>query len=330
MNKHTSQKIGVLLLNLGGPECPEDVEPFLRNLFSDRHIIRLGPRLLQKPIAWMIARKRAPKSMENYRKIGGGSPLLRITRLQADCLAEALTGAGNFLVRVCMRYWHPMAAEVLDELQEAGVERLVILPLYPQYSIATTGSSFFDLEETLKKKGWSVPVTWIHDWPDEPGYIQALAQRVEEGLADFSQPPALLYSAHSLPVRFIDEGDPYVEHLQRTITALETVTGHPGQLCYQSRSGPVEWLGPSTPETIQALITNNRRGVLVVPLSFVSDHVETLYEIDVEYREMAEQAGLTFACTKGLNDLPLFIKALRSLVLRYLNGAAGSSPGSTP
>ncbi|MBM9535967.1 ferrochelatase [Desulfobulbus alkaliphilus] len=312
---NTSKKIGVLLLNLGGPRQLEDVKPFLFNLFSDRQIIRLGPAFLQKTLARIIAHRRAPKSREYYRRIGGGSPILEKTREQAQALEDILGQEGDFLVRPCMRYWHPFAREALTEMAAAGVDELIALPLYPQYSLATTGSSLQDLYQTQARYGPDVPLREIRSWPAEPNYIACLAARIKEGLHRFGdQPVQLLYSAHSLPVRFIEEGDPYVTDLEKTIKALEEQTGLKGELCYQSRSGPVQWIGPSTPELLARSAAAGTSNVLVVPLSFVSDHVETLYEIDIEYRQMAADLGMRLECTRGLNDDPLFIDALRNLV----------------
>lgn len=325
MDNHTNnqEKTGVLLLNLGGPERQEDVRPFLLNLFSDREIIRLGPPFLQKIIARIIAFRRAPKSMANYRLIGGGSPIRVKTEEQATALEEALVGDGWFMVRACMRYWHPFADEVLHELQDAGVTRLVALPLYPHYSIATTGSSVNDLKRHLARLGGRWPLHVIEAWPTEPAFIACLAQRIQEGLVGFGdQPVQLVYSAHSLPVQFIDEGDPYVEHLQQTIAAVEAITGVTGRLCYQSRSGPVEWLGPALPEVIEEVADQGGRNLLVVPISFVSDHVETLYEIDIQYRRFAEGLGLRFATTRALNADGQFIAGLRSLVLKAVRNGS--------
>lgn len=314
MNTH--KKIGVLLLNLGGPERLEDVRPFLFNLFSDRQIIRLGPAFLQTTIARIIAHRRAPKSMANYRRIGGGSPIRAKTEEQAAALEQALRADGDFLVRPCMRYWRPFAKEALQEMAAAQVTEIIALPLYPHYSLATTGSSLSDLQQTRERLAMTTPVREIHSWPGEPLYIDCLAARITNGLDDFSgQPVQLVYSAHSLPVQFIREGDPYVRHLEQTIQAVEARTGVKGRLCYQSRSGPVEWLGPALPEVIEELAAQGCANMLVVPISFVSDHVETLYEIDIQYREMAEGLGMRFSATKALNADPTFIEALRNLVL---------------
>jgi len=310
---------GVLLLNLGGPGKPEDVEPFLYNLFSDRSIIRLGPFFMQKFIARKIARRRAPTSRANYEKIGGASPILKITRNQAKALEEVLQQDGNFIVRPCMRYWEPSAGEVLAEMQAAGVDRLVALPLYPHYSIATTGSSVADLRDVLQKTGSTMRLDEIRSWPTQPEYIRCLVKRIKAGIAQFKgEEVELVYSAHSLPKKFIDEGDTYVDEIQQSIAAVEKQTGIKGRLCYQSRSGPVEWLEPSTPDMLKTLTAKGCRNILMVPISFVSDHVETLYEIDILYREMASDLGVRLESTPGLNDDPLFIEGLRNLVLQRL------------
>ncbi len=314
----TQETTGVLLLNLGGPEKPADVEPFLFNLFSDRQIIRLGPSFLQKPIARLIARRRAPKSTGSYLKIGGGSPIRRITEQQANALEKQLSSRGSFMVRPCMRYWHPFAEEAVRDMVNEGVGRIVALPLYPHYSIATTGSSLSDLRLTMQKHP-SIPLSEIRSWPDQPTYINCLAARIEEGVAWFNGGKVqVVYSAHSLPKKFIEEGDPYVEETMKTIRAVERLTGLSGQLCYQSRSGPVEWLEPSTPDTLTRLAAEGCRNVLMVPISFVSDHVETLYEIDMLYRDMAGELGMRLESTRALNDDPEFIQALAALTLDAL------------
>lgn len=315
----TSQKItGVLLLNLGGPEKIEDVEPFLYNLFSDRQIIRLGPSFLQKPIARMIARRRAPKSSINYEKIGGSSPIRRITELQAKAIENSLADKGNFMVRSCMRYWHPYADEAVRELVNGGVSEVIALPLYPHYSIATTGSSITDLHQTLRKYP-SLSVKEIRSWPDQPAYIKCLAQRIIEGISLFdSEQVEVVYSAHSLPKKFIDEGDPYVDETMMTIQAVEQITGRKGRLCFQSRSGPVEWQGPSTPDMLAELAEEGCKKILMVPISFVSDHVETLYEVEMLYRDMAKEMGMRLESTRALNDDPEFIEGLATLVLEAM------------
>ncbi len=310
----TTEKIGVVLLNLGGPERTADVRSFLYNLFSDRLIIRLGPPFMQKPLAWWIAKRRAPKSQVFYEQIGGGSPLNEITRQQGLALEEQLAKDGNFKVCMAMRYWHPFAQEVIPDLVKSGVSKLVALTLYPHYSVATTGSSIRDLAECLAKLPAKVEVAEIASWPEQPDYINCLAESVGELLAADSQ-AEIVYSAHSLPAKFIAEGDPYLDHLKLSITALEKQTGKKGHLCFQSRSGPVEWLAPSTPETIQRLADTGCKSIIMIPLSFVSDHVETLCEIDIQYRQLAEGLGMKFKRTEALNTKAAFITGLKKLVI---------------
>ncbi len=313
----THNNIGVILLNLGGPERLEDVEPFLFNLFSDRMIIRLGPAFMQKTIAGFIARRRAPKSSQAYARIGGGSPLGRITADQAQALEKELSAVGKFKVSVAMRYWHPRAQETLAALQKDGMQNIIALPLYPHYSIATTGSSVADLVAAAQAFSPAFKIKSIDSWQVQPGYIKALAETITRGAESFgNEKVQVVYSAHSLPVKFIKEGDPYVEHLKQTIAALESITAMPGKLCYQSRSGPVEWLSPSPPDMLAQLAKEGCKNVLMVPISFVSDHVETLYEIDMLYHDMAHDLGMRLERSDSLNLEPEFIKALKDIVLQ--------------
>ncbi len=310
-----SQSIGVILLNLGGPERLADVEPFLYNLFSDRQIIRLGPAFLQKPIAWMIAKRRAPKSRKAYALIGGGSPLKSLTLQQGEALEKELGKVGRFQVAMAMRYWQPFARETLQKLADQNISRIIALTLYPHYSKATTGSSLEDLQHAAALFPDFFDIIEIAAWPEQPDYIQCLADSIVAGLKQYEGDHAeLVYSAHSLPVRFIEEGDPYLEDMRKTIEAVEKITGIKGHLCFQSRSGPVEWLSPSTPDMLQQLAGQGCGKVLMVPISFVSDHVETLYEIDIQYRELAETLGMTLKRTESLNIRPRFIAGLKKLV----------------
>jgi ferrochelatase len=310
------QEIAIVLLNMGGPEKLEDVEPFLFNLFSDRLIIRLGPAFMQKFIARFISRKRAPKSSKTYELIGGGSPLGKTTADQAAALEKLLVPEGPYKVAVAMRYWHPRAEPTLHDLRLIGINKIIALPLYPHYSIATSGSSL----EDLRKVNFATPspceIAEIPSWQTQPLYIEALADGIRKSLESFgSEKVQVVYSAHSLPVKFIQEGDPYVDHLKETIAAVEKITNVPGKICYQSRSGPVEWLTPSTPEMIEQLASEGCKNILMVPISFVSDHVETLYEVDMLYKGMANKLGMRLERSPSLNLNPKFIKALKELVL---------------
>lgn len=322
MEKAPNETIGVVLLNLGGPDRLEDVEPFLFNLFSDRKIIRLSPfPFLQKFIAGKIAKKRAPKSQEAYRLIGGGSPLKKITAAQGKALEKALTDAGGFKVTMAMRYWRPFARETLRELAESGIRKIVALTLYPHYSIATTGSSLDDLRAAAQDFSPPFEIAEIDAWPEQPDYVNCLADTIKEGLAAFDDSKVeVVYSAHSLPVKFIKEGDPYLDHIKKTIAAVEKITGISGHLCFQSRSGPVEWLSPSTPEMLERLAKEGCKHVLMVPISFVSDHVETLFEIDILYKELAQDLGMELRRAESLNSRPQFINSLKKLVVETCKG----------
>lgn len=315
--------VGVILLNMGGPDTLSDVPSFLYNLFSDRDIIQLGPQFMQKPLAWLISRRRAPKSKKIYAKIGGGSPLRSITEAQARAVQSKLSSNGSYLTTVAMRYWHPTAENAITSLLEQGARQFVALSLYPHYTKATTGSSLRDLRAAHQKLAPEIELLEISSWPDHPLYIQALANKINEAKKQFEgEPFQLLYSAHSLPVSFIEQGDPYVDEIQRTIKALETATGIAGRVCYQSRSGPVEWLSPSTSDMITTLADEGCRNILMVPISFVSDHVETLYEIKMLFTEQAESLGMRLIPANSLNTDPLFIESLENLVKEKVEQAS--------
>lgn len=321
-------RIGVLLLNLGGPEKIEDVRPFLYNLFSDPEIIRLPFSWLQKPLAWLISTLRANKSQANYMEIGGGSPLLQITEAQAEALRTKLQENGDEAnVYIGMRYWHPFTEEAIAEITKDKIEKLVILPLYPQFSISTSGSSFRVLEEMWQKDPQlkEVEYTLIPCWYDNQGYLQAMADLIAQELQQFENPDQvnIFFSAHGVPVSYVEEaGDPYQEHIEKcTRLIMNTLNrSNPYTLAYQSRVGPVEWLKPYTEEALKELGQKGVKNLLVVPISFVSEHIETLQEIDIEYREIAEEAGITnFQRVPALNTHPIFINALSDLVKDALN-----------
>lgn len=308
--------IGVILLNLGGPERLEDVEPFLFNLFSDRQIIRLSPfAFLQKIIARKIAAKRSPKSRKAYRLIGGGSPLARITAEQGQSLEKALQkDKVSFKVKMAMRYWPPFADETLKLFAQNKIKKIVALTLYPHYSKATTGSSLIDLYQAASQFSTPFEIDEISSWPTHPPYISSLAVRISQKAKLFTDDFQLIYSAHSLPVKFIEEGDPYLAQVKQTILEVEKLTGIKGRLCFQSRSGPVQWLSPSTPEMIKKLSDEGCKNILLMPISFVSDHLETLYEIDIMYRQQAAALGMQLIRTESLNSSPDFIAGLAQLI----------------
>ena len=321
-------KLGVLLFNLGGPETQADVRPFLSNLFSDPEIVRLPIRALQKPLAWVISTARAKKSAANYQLIGGGSPLRRITDEQAEALREELTRRGiEAKVYVGMRYWHPFTSSALDQIERDGVTDLVLLPLYPQFSVSTTGSSFKDFSEQIAARP-NLQHIRRHDitsWHTFDGYIDAMASQINEKLAEFSDPdPAhihLLFSAHSVPQSYIENGDPYLQHTEETVRLVSAALDdrHPVHLSFQSKVGPVKWLAPATDAKLRELRAAGVRQVLAIPISFVSEHIETLYELDILYKDLAEELG--FACYRrvpAFNTDSRFIKALADLVCEKL------------
>ena len=321
--------VGVLLFNLGGPDTLDDVEPFLVRLFSDREIIELpGGPWLQPLFARLIARRRGPEVRHNYSRIGGGSPQLAITRAQAAALEERLTAAGaDCRTFIAMRYWKPTTERALEEMESAGISRIVTLTLYPHYSCATTGSSESELRRLLSTPRWRgrFQVSGIDAYPDEPLYLDALADTVRRGLetwpADRRDRVVLLFSAHGLPQRFIERGDPYIEHTEATrrgiLDRLGVANRH--RLAFQSRTGPVTWIGPGTDEAIAEMGAEGITDVLVVPVSFVGDHIETLYEVDMLFGDQARAAGIAnYRRTEALNTHPLFIDALAALVTRHL------------
>lgn len=321
-------QVGVLLLNLGGPERLEDVRPFLFNLFSDPEIIRLPVPWLQRPLAWLISSSRAKTSQENYKKIGGGSPLRRITEEQAQALQAQLRQQGHdATVYIGMRYWHPFTEEAIAHIKRDQVERLVILPLYPQYSISTSGSSFrllqqiWDKDPTLE----GIDYTVVPSWYERPGYLQAMAQLIAQQLDRFPHPEQahVFFSAHGVPVSYVEEaGDPYQREIEDCTRLIMQTLNRPNAytLAYQSRVGPVEWLKPYTDDALQELATEGVKDLVVVPISFVSEHIETLEEIDIEYRELAEAAGIeNFYRVPALNTHSTFIQDLTDLVVSSLN-----------
>ena len=330
MDRH--RDIAILLFNLGGPETLAAVEPFLVNLFSDREIIELpGGAALQPLFARVVARLRGASVRRNYASIGGGSPQLRITRAQAAALEARLndgawSGHPRHRVLIAMRYSRPSAADALEEIAGAGVTRLMTVTLFPHFSKATTGSSRREFERTLARPEWQHVAARLHiehveHYADDPRYLDAMAETVrvawQEIPLDRRASTVILFSAHGLPQRFIDQGDPYVRHINATRAGILQRVGLPNRevLAYQSRTGPVRWLRPGTEETLLALAREGVENVLVVPLSFVSDHIETLYEVDMLFAGIAREAGITgYYRTPVLNTHPLFIAALAGLV----------------
>lgn len=318
------ERLGVVLLNLGGPDSLEAVEPFLYNLFSDPDIIDFPLAFLfRKRLAKLISSRRHPRIQEQYKEIGGKSPLKDHTLKQAAMLEEKLNEKIAARVYAAMRYWHPSTEEALDAIERDGIRKVILLPLYPQYSKATTTSSVKEWEAQLAARGNKTGIehSLIESYFDHPRYIDAFVERVDEGLERFPidrrDGVHLVFSAHGTPMKLVREGDPYSGHIKQTVDAIMKRGRYTQEhsLCYQSKVGPLKWLTPSTPDTIHELAAKGVKNMLIIPVAFASDHLETLYEVGIEFRHMAMSDGVEqFEVTHGLNDSPIFIDALAQLV----------------
>ena len=328
-------KTGIVMMNLGGPANLQEVEPFLLELFADREIIQLP---FQRWLGPFIARRRAPKVRGLYDSIGGGSPILRYTRAQGQGMVERLdrlspeTAPHGFYV--AFRYVQPKSEDALRSMAADGVERAVAFTQYPQFSCSTTGSSLNELWRAAARTGLQDAFEWsiIDRWPVHDGFIAAMADTVREGLEQFDAADRdrvlLLFSAHSLPLDVIDRGDPYPQEIGASVQAVVERLGAPNPflLAYQSEVGPVRWLGPHTERVLEQLGARGQRDLLVVPIAFTSDHIETLSELDREYGEVARRVGITrYRRTPALNERPMFMDALAEIVREHL--AAGRPYG---
>jgi ferrochelatase len=328
-------KTGIVMMNLGGPANLDEVEPFLLELFADREIIQLP---FQSWLGPFIARRRAPKVRGLYQKIGGGSPILRYTRAQGEGMVARLdrlspeTAPHGYYV--AFRYVQPKSEDALRAMARDGVQRAVAFTQYPQFSCSTTGSSLNELWRAADRTGLRDAFEWsiIDRWPVHPGFVDAMAETVRDGLEQFD--PAqrdrvlLLFSAHSLPLDVIDRGDAYPQEVGASVQAVVERLGRPNPylLAYQSEVGPVRWLGPSTEKVIRRLGARGVKQLLVVPIAFTSDHIETLSELDLEYGEVAHQAGITeYRRTPALNERPRFLDALADVVRQHLASGQPSS-----
>ena len=323
----TKRRVGVVLFQLGGPDTLEAIEPFLYNLFCDPDIIDFPfARIGRKPLAKLISTTRARKVQHHYAVIGGGSPIRRHTERQARALEAELRNQGmDARCFVAMRYWHPFTGEAIEQLQRANCDEVVLLPMYPQYSSTTSGSS---LNEWQRLYHDDLPVHCVKTFYRNTMYLDAVIGKVNEALARFPDPgrPEILFSAHSVPMSVIDKGDPYRQQIEETVQLLRERAGwnNSYQLCYQSKVGASRWLQPSLRHTLRQLADQHVREVCVVPVAFVSDHVETLGEIDHEAREQAQTLGFTqFEMSAGLNDSPTFIQALSQMVLQAVGCTLG-------
>jgi protoporphyrin/coproporphyrin ferrochelatase len=313
-----TRRVGVVLFQLGGPDTLDAIEPFLFNLFCDPDIIDFPfARLGRKPLAKLISSTRAKKVQHHYSVIGGGSPIRRFTEQQARALQLKLTDSGiDARCFVAMRYWHPFTAEAIAQLRTAQCDEVVLLPLYPQYSSTTTGSS---LNEWRRLFHDDIPVHCVDTFYQNELYLEAVVEKLDDALARFPDPEQadIVFSAHSVPVSVIEQGDPYQRQIEETVELVMQRGGwrNRHRLCYQSKVGASKWLQPSLRRTLIDLRDEHVNEVCIVPISFVSDHVETLGEIDHEAREQARKLGIErFEMSSGLNDSPTFIAALAQLV----------------
>ncbi len=313
----------VLLMNFGGPASLAEVRPFMENLFSDPVILPF-PGPIRRRLARYISRRRSPMVEEQYRQIGGGSTLVQDSQKLAGLLAQRL-GSGN-PVFVAMAYTPPGIDEVLDSILSKGIDTLVCLALFPHYSLATTGSIFNSLSRAIRSRNARLRTLFIPAWHEHPGFLDALTERIRsklQSLRGSENPTHLLFSAHGLPISFIRKGDPYQAQIQQNVRTLLARLGWTGpfSLSYQSRVGPVRWLSPSTDNEIERLAATGCKQLLVIPLSFVSEHLESLYEIDLLYGKLARGLGIDiFERTDAIGFHPRFVDCLEDLVNRALQG----------
>lgn len=320
-------KIGIVLCNLGGPRDLQDVQPFLYRLFNDEEVIPVRLKgIWRKVFAYTISHIRARKTRKKYAQIGGKSPINENTEKQRTALEKYLTEhipQHSFTVVTAMRFGFPNALQAFETLQQNQPEKIIILPLYPHYSHNTTQATIDIFQRICTEKSYKNPIYTIETYHTHPLYVQAINERINEQLKLLpnTENTVLLFSAHGIPVREIAKGDPYQKHIEESVQAIMQARNYdfPHFLSYQSRVGPMEWLKPYTHEVLQKLSQNKVNNVIVIPISFVSDHLETLYEIGVEYAQLAKSLNIPhFTFTEGLNDHPLFIRALGELIQKAL------------
>ncbi|MBK7379508.1 MAG: ferrochelatase [Ignavibacteriales bacterium] len=310
-------KIAVVLFNLGGPDSLDAVQPFLENLFNDPDIFKIP---FQKSLAKFISKKRAPKVQKEYKLIGGSSPINMWTEKQRLMLqTDLLKNNFDAEVFVAMRYWKPLTSETAKILAAKKFDKIILLPLYPHFSISTTGSSFNEWKRVYG--GEASNLIYINSYPTNKYYLRAINQKIDESLLNFPEGERenvqLVFSAHGTPVSYVKKGDPYSRQIKETMEAVMKLRNHSHDyhLCFQSKVGPAKWLEPSTSDKIKELSLKGKKHLLVIPISFVSDHVETAFELNIEYRHVADECGIeNYFVMNGLNDSDLFISALSDLV----------------
>lgn len=331
--RSTRAPTAVVMMNMGGPSTLEEVNPFLTRLFLDRDLMRLP---LQSHLGPLIARRRTPKVEGQYAQIGGGSPILRWTRTQGEQMAKMLDElspeTAPHKAYVAFRYASPLTDECMDELEADGVTRAIAFSQYPQYSCSTTGSSLNELYREIQRRGAehkaSARIQWsiIDRWPTHAGLVRAFANRLREAMAqlppDVARDVPILFSAHSLPMQVVSgRGDPYPAEVAATVAAVMHELGwtNPYRLTWQSQVGPSAWLGPQTSHSLEGYAKQGYKHLMVVPIAFTSDHIETLFELDIELQEEAEKAGIELVRAPSLNDEPVFLRALADIVRDHLH-----------
>jgi len=318
LEKKNKMKKAVVLFNLGGPDKLESVEPFLFNLFNDPAIINI-PAIFRYPLAKFLSRKRAPVAKNIYKEIGNKSPILELTQKQAKNLENNLLGKGDYKCFVVMRCWHPRAVEVLKKVKEYDPEEIILLPLYPQYSASTSGSSINEWNDLCKKEKYKVKTKIICCYPTENNFIKSHISLIKKTIETIKNNNfKLIFSAHGLPESKIKKGDPYQWHVEETVKEIMNNLKNDRYehvISYQSRVGPLKWIGPSTDDEI-IKYSKEKKGIVIVPIAFVSEHSETLVELDIEYKKLAEKNGCSFyKRVPALGIEENFIKGLEKLVL---------------
>lgn len=330
-------RTAVVLFNLGGPDGPEAVQPFLFNLFNDPAILGV-PNLIRPWLAKLISSRRAPEAQKIYAELGGGSPLLPNTQAQADALTAALDDIGEIRTFIAMRYWHPFSGETARAVKDFAPDRIVLLPLYPQFSTTTSGSSLADWHRAARAVGIDAPAKAVCCYPAMDGFIEALTELTRAGIAKAKsdapdKPVRVLFTAHGLPEKIVKKGDPYADHVGRTVApVVERLGLGPGRgeagdldeysICFQSRVGPLKWIGPYTDAEIVRCAEDGYAAV-VVPVAFVSEHSETLVELDIEYRQLADEHECpAYVRVPTVDTHPAFIDGLAGLVRNALANAA--------
>ncbi|PID56150.1 MAG: ferrochelatase [Ignavibacteriae bacterium] len=315
-------KTAVVLFNLGGPDSLKAIEPFLYNLFRDPDIVKLP--FGQKLFAKIISNRRAPKVAKSYKLIGGKSPINGWTEIQRKMLEEKLRkNYSDISVFTAMRYWHPLIESVVEKIKKKNFSKIILLPLYPHWSISTTGSSFNEWNRYFNKT--DEQVFKVESYQTNLLYIAALNERINQALLKFPKQirkeVQLVFSAHGTPLRMVKSGDPYSNHINETISAVmkNRNYSHKHHLCFQSKVGPVKWLTPATDTMLIDLAKDGKKNLLIIPISFVSDHLETSFELDIEYRHVANENNIeNYIVMEGLNDSELFISALYDEVKKII------------